>query len=289
MTPSEGAGIIRYARECGVNFFDTAHIYGTYEHLRHAIGPHETGVVIASRSYAYDADTMREHLELALRQTGRERIEVFGLHEQESRLTLVGHREALEYLGRAKEQGKVGAVVVSTHYVDVARALAVMPEVDVVHALINMSGIGIRDGTAEDMAEALATLNRRGKGVYAMKALGGGHLSSQNTQALAFVRDISAIDAVAVGMASSDEVLFNVAMFSGLEPPPGLEDELRSVRRRLVIEDWCNGCGDCARACPARALSVLGGRATVDDKACVFCGYCAQVCVGFCIKVLSVR
>jgi len=62
------------------------------------------------------------------------------LHEQESRLTLKGHREALEYYISMKEKGIIKAVGVSTHNVEVVEACCEMPEVDVIHPIVNKAG-----------------------------------------------------------------------------------------------------------------------------------------------------
>jgi len=63
------------------------------------------------------------------------------LHEQESRLTLKGHREALEYYISMKEKGIIKAVGVSTHNVEVVEACCEMPEVDVIHPIVNKAGM----------------------------------------------------------------------------------------------------------------------------------------------------
>ena len=42
--------------------------------------------------------------------------------------------------------------------------------------------------------------------------------------------------------------------------------------------EGCLGFGDCARACPYQAVSVIDGAAVVDWNACVGCGLCAAAC-----------
>lgn len=285
--PEESRQVIQAALDSGVNFFDTAHIYGTYGIIRNAIG-RAPGTVISSRSYAHDARGMRAHLEHALRETGRDHIEIFGLHEQESRLTLKGHGEALSYLCRAKEQGKISAVCVSTHVVEVVREAARIKEVDVIHPLINRAGIGIRGGSAAEMIEAISEAASLGKAVYAMKALAGGHLSADAYRALCFVRDIEGVSAVAVGAGSCEEVRYNAEVLAGGVPSHEIEQSLRLKSRSVQIARWCTGCGACSDACPQDAISILEGRAHVSHNRCVLCGYCAAACREFCIKVLPV-
>ncbi len=286
-TTAEAREIIGAALDLGVNFYDTAHLYGTYHFIRDIIGKREA--VISSRSYAYDYDQMKEDLEYALKETGREWIDVFGLHEQESRLTLIGHRGALEYLSRAKEQGKVRAICVSTHSVEVVREAARIPEVDVLHPLVNHAGIGIRDGDTRDMANAICEASAAGKGIFAMKALAGGHLLEDAYSALCFVRDLQGVDAVAVGAGCVHEVEFNAAVLSGDRPSAELAAKVGSLGRRLHIERWCAGCGACVKVCGQNALRVESGQVRLAEDRCVLCGYCAAACEQFCIKVIACK
>ncbi|MGI5839046.1 MAG: aldo/keto reductase [bacterium] len=282
----EGAAVIRAALERGVNFIDTAASYDTYPYIREALSGWREEVWVASKSYDYTAEGMRQSVETGLRATGLGQFGLFMLHEQETRLTLAGHRPALEYLLQAKEKGIIRAVGVSTHAVEVVEAVAEMPEVDVVHPLLNSDGIGILDGGRDDMVRAVARAKAAGKGVYGMKPLGGGNLLGRAPEAFAFVLGNSDLDAVAVGMQSTDEVALNAALFSGEPVPPAMWDAVRRAPRRLHIEDWCIGCGACAARCAQGALAVVDGRAVVDPARCVLCGYCSAVCRDFCIKVI---
>jgi predicted aldo/keto reductase-like oxidoreductase len=282
----EGADLLRAASDYGVTFFDTATIYETYKYLRAAFSPAEQ-VVIASRTYAYDAAGARKDLELALRSLDRETIDIFGLHEQVSAATLSGHSDAWEYLVRAKEAGKIRALLVSTHYVQAVDAAASMQDVDVIHPLLNVKGLGIRDGGAKDMLAAISRAHELGKGIYSMKALAGGHLSGTALEALRWAAAIPEVDAVAVGMGREDEVDFSAAVFSGCEVPLHVCSQLQAVRRRVEVEGWCSGCGRCVTHCPQGAITIVGRKASVDNALCILCGYCAGACEDFCIKVME--
>lgn len=277
--------LLARAVELGVNFFDTADLYQTYPYLRSALAGHDR-VVIASKSYAYDAQTMARDLERARRELDRDVVEVFLLHEQESRLTLAGHRPALDYLVEQRERGRVKAVGISTHVVEVVEEAAGMPEVDVIHPLINLAGMGIRGGGRADMEAAIGRATRAGKGIYIMKALGGGHLHGNAREALAYAAALPGVHAVAVGVKSVDELEVDLAWLLGKEPPAHRLAKLAATPRRLLIEPWCQGCGQCVARCSQRALSIQEGRASVDVSICVLCGYCAASCSHFCIKVV---
>jgi aryl-alcohol dehydrogenase-like predicted oxidoreductase len=280
-----GAAVIRAALDAGVNFIDTAELYDNYPYIKAALAG-TSGVIVTSKAYAYTYEGMRRSLEDACRALGRDYIDIFMLHEQPSRLTLAGHADALACLVDAKAKGIVRAVGVSTHTIEVVQAVAEMPAVDVVHPIFNKAGIGIMDGTVADMAAAIKTAAAAGKGVYAMKALGGGHLIADAAAALEWVLANDDLSAVAVGMQSPEEVAYNTALFSGRTPDPELAERLGRRRRKLLVEDWCAGCGRCVERCQAGALSLVDGKAVADAGRCVLCGYCGAHCPEFCLKII---
>jgi len=287
LSPQRARKLLEKSLSLGVNFFDTSEFYGTYEHLR--LLSSKEGTVVSSRSYAWSAHDMEKSLERARKELARDVVEVFGLHEQESGLTLKGHAEALRFLARAKEKGLVKAVSVSTHFVACVRAASLLPEVDVIFAILNIEGLGIADGTRQDMEEALEFAKELGKGVYIMKALGGGHLYRSVLPALRYVRDFPHKDSVAVGVKNEEELELAAMVLSGEEREPEFSSLLKKTgkdRKRLLVEDWCQGCRNCVKVCPFSALSLANGKAQVAEEKCMLCGYCAGSCPHFCLKVI---
>lgn len=62
-----------------------------------------------------------------------------------------------------------------------------------------------------------------------------------------------------------------------------LPDRMRQPMRRLLlgaprISQRCVGCSACARACPAHAIVVRGGRAAIEKKSCIRCYCCHELC-----------
>ena len=47
-----------------------------------------------------------------------------------------------------------------------------------------------------------------------------------------------------------------------------------------IVNDKCNGCRLCVKACPAKAITFVGKRQPVllDEKLCNRCGVCRDVC-----------
>lgn len=285
LSPEEGARLLLYAYERGVRFLDTADLYETYPHIRRALAA-APDYVVSTKAYCYDRATARSALERAFRGLGRDYVDVFMLHEQESLHTLRGHGEALDYLLEEKRRGHIGAVGVSTHYAACVHAARLFPEITVIHPIINIEGIGIQDGSRALMEGYIKEAHDRGVGILAMKALGGGHLISSNYEALRYIASAPWADAVAIGMQSPEEIDANIAALEGAAGARGMLQKLRRRARRIMVHDWCAGCGNCAARCHQNAIRLADGRAEIDQEKCVFCGYCARACPEMCIKVV---
>lgn len=285
LTEDSGAEVVLAALERGINFIDTAELYGTYGHIRKALKRFGKSAVIATKSYSYDRQGAAISLEKARKELDMDVIDIFMLHEQESRHTLRGHREALEYFIEAKEKGIIRAVGVSTHNVQVVEACADMPEIDVIHPLVNIRGIGIGDGTVEEMLSAIKKAYDFGIGIYSMKPLGGGNLLNSYKECMEFVLNIPYIHSIAVGMQSTEEVIMNTGVFNKQEIPDEVRLELSKKQRRLHIDYWCEGCGKCIDRCGQDALTIIEGKAQVAKEKCVLCGYCGSKCPVFAIKI----
>ena len=287
MTVEAGAAIIQEAFSLGVNFIDTAELYQTYPHIRRAIKAMDRQkLVIATKSYAYDKGTAEASLNMARKELDLDQIDIFLLHEQENEHTIRGHMEALEYFISMKEAGILKAVGISTHHIAAVRAAAEIDEIDIIHPIINMTGLGIQDGSIKEMIEALETAHQRGKGIYGMKPLGGGNLIHDADQCFQFVLNLPFLDAVAVGMQTIEEVQANVMRFKGISIPKALQDKINTMPRRLHIDKWCETCGACIPKCSQKSLAIKNNILTVDPKTCVLCGYCSSYCPNFCIKIV---
>jgi aryl-alcohol dehydrogenase-like predicted oxidoreductase len=214
-------------------------------------------------------------------------IDIFLLHEQESEMTIRGHREALELLIDFRQRGLVRAVGLSTHTVAGVLAALNTPGIDVVHPLLNLRGIGIIGASREEMERAVLLAKRAGLGVYGMKPLGGGNLLGIAREALQYAFSFPGFDAVAVGMKSVAEVRANAALAEGRFEPEWWQ-AAAGGERRLHIESWCQGCGRCVEACPQSALFQEGAGRPVRlvPERCVLCGYCGAACELFGRKII---
>lgn len=287
LAPQEGGRLIRHALEVGVTLLDTAELYGSYAHIRAALDGYRGEVSIATKTHAADAITARGHIEKALRELGRERLDIVHLHAARLADPFRDRAGVLELLLTLQQEGKVGLIGMSSHYVSAFRKAIDHPEVAVLHPLINRTGRGILDGTASDMAAAIEAAAQAGKGIYAMKALAGGNLIASARESLAYVRDLAGVHAVALGMLSTREIDANLAFFEGRPVAADCWQQLEGRRRQLrIMSQFCKGCGACASACSEGGLHMVDGKAVVDAETCVLCGYCAAACPEFIIRVV---
>jgi len=282
----EGAYLINYAFDKGINFIDTAEIYENYSYIREALKSiKRENFVISTKTYAYTEELAQKSLELALKELKTDYIDIFMLHEQESVYTIEGHYDAINYLLKAKDNGKIRSIGISTHKVAGVIGAKGYKEIEIVHPLINKKGIGIHDGTINDMLKEVRELKSLGKGIYAMKALGGGHLIKDAEDSLKFVNNLSFIDSIAIGMQSIDEIDANIQLIEENQIEDKLKEKISKRNRRLSVADYCVGCGKCEKRCKQNGIKVIDNMAQVNEN-CILCGYCATVCPEFCIKVI---
>ncbi len=287
LSPREGGRLIADAVLSGVNYLDTAQTYGTYPHIRAALdllGERATDVLVSTKSAAADYRGMKEAFEEAKLALGRDVIDLFFLHAARVKDTVFEDRKgALECLVDLKHRGLIRGIGISTHSVKVARRAISVPEIDVIFPIINKSGLGILEGTKEDMERVICDASSAGKGVVAMKALGGGNLIGDVKEAIDYVRNLPGVTTVAVGMVHKDELLMNLDIFEGRE--------ITGVKRgnktkSLTIQAFCIGCGSCVDICPNHAMTIVDGKAVNLRDKCILCGYCAPVCPQFAIRIV---
>jgi len=283
----KGAKLIRAALEKGINFIDTAEGYKTYPHIKKALEGYNEEVIIATKSSAKTYQKMEQSIKDALVSLDRNYIDIFLLHAARVTPSVFEERAgALQCLQDYKAKGVLRAIGISTHVVEIVSRAAEIKEMDIIFPIINKLGIGIVGGSVEDMIKAISEAHKAGKGLYAMKALGGGHLIDQLEAAFNFVRNIKGISSLAVGMVSSEELELNLKIFNDEEIPKGLFTQKIKPSKRLFISSFCKGCGTCVRTCPNNALSLENGKAVVNHKLCLLCGYCNPVCPEFAIRLI---
>lgn len=285
LSVEESGRLIEYAMEQGINFFDTAQYYRTYPHIAAALKEmkkkgKDLHPVICSKCLDASAADMDAAIDEALESLGLDVIDIFLMHELRP-----GDFEirsgAWQALIKAKEKGRVRAIGISTHHIDVAESMLRVPECQVVFPLINKAGLGIRKGdgpgTPEEMADVIKRLHDAGKGVFAMKVFGGGNLTGSYLESLDYVSGLCGIDSMMIGFGKKEEVDDAVSYAEG-RLSNNYQPDISRKKIRIDPGD-CEGCGTCIKRCPNDAIFMTDqGIAKVDHSVCMTCGYCAPVC-----------
>ena len=272
----EGAELICYALSKGINFIDTAQYYRTYPYIRRALEMLEgrsveacsafARPVISSKTLASDYDGAYSAILEECAALGVPYIDIFLLHEVRSGQFAM-RQGAWRALMAAKAEGLVRAIGVSTHHVDVVEELTRVPACDVIFPLINYA----------DMAAAIDAARGAGKGIYSMKALGGGNLAAHYREALDYVFGLDSIDSVMLGFGCRRDIDDIVSFLNGSMPQDYVPDV--SAKCVRVNQEDCEGCGTCLAVCHSAAIAYnKNGLAEIDRSKCITCGYCAQAC-----------
>ena len=65
------------------------------------------------------------------------------------------------------------------------------------------------------------------------------------------------------------------------------DDQLANKQLVTTIREKCRMCYTCVRECPAKAIQILDGQASVIQTRCIGCGNCVTVCSQNAKQVLS--
>lgn len=285
LSVEEAAEVLSDGLDRGINFIDTAQMYKTYDHIKLALSKRKDKPIIATKSAAASYEEMDAAVKEALDGLGVDHIDIFHLHSAKMGTDLFEVRKgALECLKDYKKKGIVKAIGVSTHNVKLVELCAERDDIDVVFPLINVVGRGVINGTVEDMKNAISMCEKKGKGIYLMKALGGGTLIDDYARSMEFARGLNY--PIAIGMINKEEVLYNVDYFNGKHDLEGII-KTKNRKQVLVIKGVCLSCGTCIDNCHSSAISMdKDNKSFIDQSKCIQCGYCIASCPHFAIRMI---
>ncbi len=286
--------IIKTALDYGVNFIDTAEAYKTEPYIGKALNDRNDrdNLVIATKANAETYQNMEKSVYNSLKELNTDYIDIYHIHAARGAVEVFQERKgALKCLEDMKKKGKIRHIGISTHSVQVVAKAAEIPEVEIVYPIINPKGIGIHDGSIHEMLDSVKKCCLAGKGMYAMKVLGGGNFIEDIPGHFDWALSVQGIHAISVGVTSVEEVKYNLSLF-GIESLQGVEIPDTTQKKQLFIfSRHCIACGDCVNTCPNGALSIEEGEdgkesAVVNHDYCILCGYCSPVCPKFAIRMV---
>ena len=288
MPVEEAAQVLAHALNQGVNFVDTAQGYKTYPHVRRAMEISGITPIIATKSHTENYDDMKAAIEQALEELGVPQLDIFYLHAARATLNVFNERGgAFKCLLDYREKGKIKAVGISTHAVDVVNFSATHPELDMVYPILNRQSMGILGGTREEMEQAINRCYDNGKGLYLMKVLGGGGLVGEYKASLDYATDFTqGRFPISMGMVTKEEVDMNIKYFRGEDITAELANTKLTNKTFFVFKAICTGCKKCIDACHSDAIHLdSDNRAEIDTTKCLGCGYCVGACPQLAVRL----
>ncbi len=246
--------ILARALELGINYYDTARIYGqgkSEQILGQAIRGKRDKIVLASKTYSNTKAKILEDLETSLKTLGTDYLDVYHQHSRHTPEEITD--EMIDTMELVKKQGKARFIGVSTHDPNaMVEFILKVGKFDVVQTTYSYAiGGPFREA-------AIARLYNAGIGVVAMKVViatatpkgdKGNHLSNEGgLAAIKWVLRNPAISTTVPWSETMEELEIN---FRAMTEEFTAEDEkILYARNEQIRELFCRMCFQCKGKCP---------------------------------------
>jgi hypothetical protein len=287
----EAVAVLRYAYDKGITFYDTANGYRDSEaKMGIAFRGFRDKVVIATKTMRRDGVGLIAHLNNSLRMLQTDYIDLFQLHQVSRETdwqTITAPGGALEALYKAREQGKVRYIGVTSHSLPMALRLVETGLFSTIQFPFNF----IETAAEEDL---FPVAQKQGMGILAMKPFAGGVIDNAAV-AFSYLRQFPGVLPIPGfdSIASVDEI-------TGLyQHPHCLTDEdkhkMDQYRQDLGKAfcrrcEYCQPCPSGVLITPAMGYRIVAARFSPPVAAqmlqeametvpkCTECGACIQRC-----------
>ncbi len=247
----EARDLLMTAYDNGVNLFDTARMYSdSEEKIGYALKDVREKVIIATKTHAPDVKTFDEHLAASLKNLRTDYIDIYQIHHPKKMPRPEDGSGLYEALLRAREQGKIRFISISSHRQDVSTAALETGLYDTLQYPLNC--------ISSDLDVRICRLaGTKDIGFIAMKPMSGGLLLSARAS-FAYLRQFDHVVPI-WGVQRPAEL----AEILELEKnPPALDNEIRKTieaDRQELAGDFCRACGYCL-PCPANIPIPMAAR-----------------------------
>lgn len=188
----ESMRALHVAMESGVNFFDTADVYGdghSEELLREATKGKEDSIHIATKfcrkgdihdPATYSEKQVREYCEGSLKRLGRERVDLYQIHCPDPKILKAG--QVFEVLDKLQQEGKIRYYGVSVESVEEGLFCLKNPNVRALQVIFNIF-------RQKPLKELLPQAKAQGVGILARVPLASGLLTGKFSEDASFEQD----------------------------------------------------------------------------------------------------
>ena len=291
VSPDQGVEILAACQQNGINFIDTARMYGdSEEKIGRYFSNHGRGQwYVATKSTSRDYGSMLRDVKASLAAMACDYIDLYQLHNVATKEDMARVMEpdgALAALKDARRQGLIKHIGITGHKPEILEPAVESGQFATLQVPFN---------ALEQQALPLMRLGAdHGMGIIAMKPLAGGALRAA-LPALAYVVNSGIVDVAIPGMESIEQVVENCAVVDnvvGPEQQQELQELIAGLGKQFCRR--CEYCQPCPRGLKIPAMFLFEGYysrynlqdwaieryATLPVKAsdCNQCGICESRC-----------
>ncbi len=171
VSETQAIEVVLYALEKGINFIDTSRIYTNSEgRIGKALKETAKKAAVATKSFHRSADGIRKDIEISLKELQLDAIDLYqchGISNEEDYRLITSPNGALSGLQKAKEQGLIGHIGITSHSLD----LLVKIVDDGLFETIMVCFSFLEPAAKE---KVIPKARQKGVGIIAMKPFSGG-------------------------------------------------------------------------------------------------------------------
>ena len=231
--------VIHSALDSGINFIDTSRVYMDSEaNIGEVMKTRRKECILASKSHERGYDQVLADLEESLKQLQTDKIEIYQIHElgPDEVSVVMKKGGTLDAFKKAKEQGLIDFIGVTSHHTDVSIQMMKTGEFDTVMFPFNVI-------EREPEKEIISLAKSKDIGSIVMKALAGGVI--RNIEKSHKFLNGYPLDNILVGVASLAELNENLKYAENSEPLT--QQELKEFEDDVAYlgKDFCRRCNYC--------------------------------------------
>jgi aryl-alcohol dehydrogenase-like predicted oxidoreductase len=245
--------VIARAADMGINYFDTCRSYQGGQNERMvgaALGAKRKDVFLSSKCDQGTGEGILAELDTSLKELNTDHLDVWLLHMKDNPAQITDDLVAAQR--KAKQQGKVRFIGMSTHNLPVMVDRILETKLEVVQAQYNFA-------SAAQWGPALEKLNQAGVGLVGMKVMAkaGGRRgaapppprpASFAPAALKWVIKNPVIATTVPSITDIDQLEQNFAVMG--QPFTDSDQKTLSARLQEITPYFCRMCGECNGQCP---------------------------------------
>ena len=209
--------VIRHAYDSGIRYFDCADSYGTHPFTAAALkGIPRDKYTVGTKMWVTPGgipESERPDAQIVVdrfrKELNTDYIDLVQLHCMTNGEWTTQQKRFMDGLETLKARNVIRAHGVSVHSFDALKVASEDPWVDVIHVRINPYGENMDQRDPSLVVPVIRKFHDSGKGVIAMKVVGGGNFRNQPDKidpSLKFVLGLGTVDMIIVGFESTVQV-----------------------------------------------------------------------------------